>query len=118
MQDIRPLDIVKTACSKPIKTKSAQNGLVGPSQNLRSRREDKREEHSRKGKQLATEILDCKPAAAKCEMDPKTVHATFQTRFGGESEEMNLSRYPKVNRLTLICSQNPSLKMKSSKHIR
>jgi hypothetical protein len=45
---------------------------------------------------FATEILDCKPAATKCDLDPKTVHTTYQARFGGESQEVNLSRYPEA----------------------
>jgi hypothetical protein len=65
-------------------------------------------------KQLATEILDCKPAAAKCDLDPKTVHATYQTQFGGESQELNLSRYPKANRLTKPITQEEILKAYSS----
>lgn len=40
LQDKR-LDIIKTACSKPIKTKSTQNGPAGPPQNPRSKREKK-----------------------------------------------------------------------------
>lgn len=32
------LDIIKTACSKPIKTKSTQNGPAGPPQNPRSKK--------------------------------------------------------------------------------
>ena len=94
------LDIIKTACSKPTKK---QNGPVDIPHNPRSDREKKREEYRRiqrlyykKRKELATEILDCKPAAAKCDLDPKTVHATYQARFGGESQEVNLSRYPKA----------------------
>ena len=94
------LDIIKTACSKPTKK---QNGPVDIPHNPRSDREKKREEYRRiqrlyykKRKELATEILDCKPAAAKCDLDPKTVHATYQARFGGASQEVNLSRYPKA----------------------
>ena len=63
-----------------------------------------------KRKQLVTEILDCKPAAAKCDLDPKTVHATYQAQFGGESQEVNLSRYPKANRLTKPITQEEILK--------
>ena len=76
---------------------------AGPPQYPRSKREEKRDEYRRiqrlyykNRKQLATEILDYKPAAAKCDLDPKTVHATYQARFGGESQEVNLSRYPKA----------------------
>ena len=43
-----------------------------------------------------TEILDCKSAAAKRDLHPKTVHAAYQARFGGESQVVNLSRYPKA----------------------
>ena len=93
------LDIMKTACSKPSKTKSTQNVPAGPPQYPRSKREEKREEHRRiprlyynKRKQLVTEILDCKSAAAKRDLDPKTVHAAYQARFGGESQVVNLSR--------------------------
>jgi hypothetical protein len=44
----------------------------------------------------------------------KTVHATYQTQFGGESQELNLSRYPKANRLTKPITQEEILKAYSS----
>ena len=93
------LDIIKTACSKPSKTKSTQNVPAGPPQYPRSKREEKREEHRRiprlyynKRKQLVTEILDCKSAAAKRDLEAKTVHAAYQAGFEGESQVVNLSR--------------------------
>lgn len=52
--------------------------------------------YSRKRKQLATEILDCKLGSAKCDVDPQIVQETYQARFGGESQEVNLSKYPKA----------------------
>ncbi|VDI58124.1 Hypothetical predicted protein [Mytilus galloprovincialis] len=46
-------------------------------------------------KQLASEILDRKTEAAKCAIDPKVVSDTYQGRFGGESQKVDLSKYPK-----------------------
>jgi hypothetical protein len=48
------------------------------------------------GPALVTEIFDCKSAAAKRDLDPKTVHAAYQAGFGGESQVVNLSRYPSI----------------------
>lgn len=48
-------------------------------------------------KQLVSELLDGKGAAAKCELDPKVVYETYSERFGGESQEVDLSKYPKAS---------------------
>ncbi len=45
-------------------------------------------------KLLASKILDGKDAAPKCEIDPALVEEHYQAKFGGESQEVDLSGYP------------------------
>ena len=45
-------------------------------------------------KALATLILDGKEVSDKCGLDPTLVEATYQERFGGKSQEVDLSSYP------------------------
>lgn len=43
---------------------------------------------------LATKILDQKEGDQKCTLDPSIVEATYKVRFGGVSQEVDLSSYP------------------------
>lgn len=43
---------------------------------------------------LATVILDQKELDTKCGLDPVDVESTYRARFGGESQPVNLDRYP------------------------
>lgn len=95
------ITIIKSACSKPIKAKP--NGPANSTENPPGKKKNKQEEYrrvqnlfSRRRKQLATEILDCKVASTKCDIDPQIVQETYEGRFGGESQEVNLSKYPKA----------------------
>ena len=92
---------IKSACSKPIKAKP--NGPANSNKNPPGNKKNKQEEYrrvqnlySRRRKQLAAEILDGKKGPTKCDVDPQVVQETYQARFGGESQEVNLSKYPKA----------------------
>ena len=55
---------------------------------------------------LASRLLDGKEADAKCDLEPDIVEATYKERFGGPSQEVDLSAYPPaepVNNDTLLC---------------
>lgn len=57
-------------------------------------------------KTLAKRLLDGKEADAKCDLDPEVVEQTYKERFGGESQEVDLSSYPQaqpVNNEALMC---------------
>lgn len=56
-------------------------------------RETQRLYESDKAK-LATKILDQKEGDQKCTLDPSIVEATYKERFGGVSQQVDLSSYP------------------------
>lgn len=83
----------------PKPTRSPQEASNGGKR--RGRRSGKRAEYRRvqqlfdtNRKKLASEILDNKSETAKCDIDPKVVQATYTERFGGVSQEVDLTRYP------------------------
>ena len=74
------ITLIKSACSKPIKAKP--NGPANSTKNPPGKK-NKQEEYrrvpnlySRRRKQLATEILDCKLVSTKCDIDPQIVQET------------------------------------------
>ena len=90
---------IKSACSKPIKAKPNGPANSNPPSDKKNKQEEYRRVqnlYSKRRKQLAAEILDGKKGSAKCDIDPQIVQETYQARFGGESQEVNLSKYPKA----------------------
>ncbi|CAC5401992.1 unnamed protein product [Mytilus coruscus] len=88
-------------CKKPEKDSDVPPNMP-PDDQPKSRRQQKKPDEFRRvqslfdrnRKQLAAEILDRKAEAAKCNIDPKVVADTYQARFGGESQKVDLSKYP------------------------
>ena len=89
------ITLIKSACSKPI---GPANSTKNPPGKKNKQGEYRRVQnlYSRRRKQLATEILDCKLVSTKCDIDPQIVQETYEGRFGGESQEVKLSKYPKA----------------------
>ena len=50
-------------------------------------------------KALSKRLLDGKETDAKCNLDPKVVEQTYQERFGGVSQEVDLSNYPPAEKV-------------------
>ena len=65
-------------------------------------------------KALSKRLLDGKESGAKCNLDPEVVEQTYKERFGGVSQEVDLSSYPPAEKV----DNNELLKPFTSKTVK